>query len=152
MKSSCLHCIVHALLRLIFSKSCFAQDSAEVPPLSWSLISSLAGGETGWEKEVAEDRLRKGRGAVRPMPAATSQKLLKNKIKTGHRRERQARHRVSNPEKVVWINHQAKEVEPQTQICRAHVDIQQPVCIVLSTVDARGSHQANPSESRLPHS
>ena len=49
----------------------------------------------------AEDRLRKGRGAMRPMPAATSQKLLKSKIKTGCRRERLARHRVSNPEKVV---------------------------------------------------
>lgn len=49
---------------------------------------------------MAEGRLRKGKGAMRPMQAATSQKLLKNKIKTGCRRERQARHRVSNPEKV----------------------------------------------------
>ena len=32
---------------------------------------------------MAEDRLRKGRGAVRPMPAATSQKLLKNKLCSG---------------------------------------------------------------------
>lgn len=101
---------------------------------------------------MAKGRLRKRRGAMKPMQAATSQKLLKNKIKTGCRREGQARHRVSNPEKVVGINHQTKEVKPQTQVCRVHVDIQEPGCIVLSTLDERGSHQANPSESRLPHS
>lgn len=50
---------------------------------------------------MAKGRLRKRRGAMKPMQAATSQKLLKNKIKTGCRREGQARHRVSNPEKVV---------------------------------------------------